>query len=84
MINTLFTDQPIVDENGKMTQVMRTQAAQVTEESLIIGSGSPEGVEEGNQGRRFMDEAGLAGSIYFIKQVSDVGGDATQGWVAIG
>jgi hypothetical protein len=84
LINVLYQDQAIVSEQGNMTQVMNTFADQVTENSLIIGTGTPETVIPANQGRFYMDETGLAGSVLFIKQLSDIGGDNKQGWVAIG
>lgn len=57
---------------------------QVTERGLLIGSGSPEGVVEAQQGAEYMDEDGLAGAVKFIKQKASIAGDRTMGWVAIG
>ena len=57
---------------------------EVYNRGLIIGSGSPDSVIEAEQGQEYLDEDGLAGSIKWIKQKADIGGDRTQGWVAIG
>jgi len=84
MINQLNAANPITDEQNRMTQNMRVFANQVTESGLIIDIGSPETVVPANQGRFYMDETGLTGSVLFIKQLTDIGGDNTQGWVAIG
>lgn len=51
---------------------------------LLIGEGSPEGVVEAQQGQEYMDESGATGAVKYIKQLADIDGDRTQGWVAIG
>jgi hypothetical protein len=50
----------------------------------LIGTGSPEGVVEAQQGVEYMDETGTTGSVKWIKQLADISGDKSQGWVAIG
>ena len=84
MINQLGASNLITDKEGRMTQNMRVFTTQVTESALIIGAGSPETVVPANQGRFYMDETGLTGSVFFIKQLTGIGGDNKQGWVAIG
>jgi hypothetical protein len=49
----------------------------------IIGSGSPEGVVEAQQYALYLDTAGSAGSIQYRKMLPDIGGDKTQGWIAV-
>lgn len=66
-----------------MTQEMRTWVQIITQRSLIIGTGSPEGVVEAGQGSEYMDDAGVAGAIKYIKRDADVGGDKTLGWILI-
>lgn len=84
-INRINHTSPIVDpSNGFTTDQFRIFINQVIERGLIIGTGSPAGVVEAQQGVEYMDEAGAAGSVKWIKQLSDVAGDKTQGWVAIG
>lgn len=51
--------------------------------SIITGSGSPEGVIEARATRLYMDTAGSAGSILYIKQVDDIAGDRTEGWILV-
>lgn len=51
--------------------------------SIITGSGSPEGVIEAAATRLYMNTAGVAGSILYIKRDDDVGGDRTQGWILV-
>jgi len=82
-INQLIASQPVVTESGEMLQQMRTFTSQVTEQSLIIGTGSPENVIPANQGRRYMDDAGSAGSILYIKKLAAIGGDNKQGWILV-
>ena len=83
MINQLNASNPIT-EKGVMTQVMRVFTTQVTESGLLIGTGSPEGVVKANQGREYMDDAGTAGAILYIKRDPDDGlGDTSKGWILV-
>lgn len=76
---------PIVDpNNGFATDQYRIMLNQIYDRGLIIGTGSPDGVIEAQQGVEYMDEAAAAGSIKWIKQQADIGGDRSLGWVAIG
>ena len=74
---------PIVDESGVMDDVFQRWVTQMTRLDLIVGTGSPEGVIEATVGREYLDGTGLAGAVKFIKQLPDIGGDRTQGWVAV-
>ena len=83
MITPLNIDIKILDESGNMTQEFHDWTSEVSREGLLIGAGSPEGVIEANQGREYLDTTGSAGSVKFIKQLPDIAGDRTAGWVAI-
>ena len=76
-------DAQIAKADGRMTDEMQIWVNQMTSLDLIVGTGSPEGVIEATVGREYLDDAGLAGAVKFIKQLADIGGDRTQGWVAI-
>lgn len=81
----LEASAPLVYLNtGLPTNQFKTFLLQVHLRGLLIGQGSPSGVIEAEQGQEYLDETGIAGSIKWIKQLSDVGGDRTLGWVAIG
>lgn len=77
------TTRPIIDERGEMVQEMRAWTQIINDQSLIIGTGSPESVVEAPQGASYMDDAGTTGSIKYIKRDADIGGDKTQGWILI-
>lgn len=84
-INRPIHTQPIVNpNNGFSTDNFRIILNQIYERGLIIGDGSPDGVIEAQQGAEYMDQGGAAGSVKWIKQVADIGGDKSLGWVAIG
>ncbi len=74
---------PIVEANGTMSQTFRTWTLDVGRCPPIIGTGSPETVVSALQGQLYMDDAGAAGSVLYIKRDSDIGGDTTQGWIAV-
>jgi len=69
---------------GYAIEPFKTFLLEVTQRGLLIGTGSPLGVIEAQQGVEYMDETGAAGSVKWIKQLADVGGDKSLGWVAIG
>ena len=82
-INQLSSNRPIIDENGFQTKEFRLWINQVTNNGLIVGNGSPNGVIEASQGAEYADLSGTTGSIKYIKLQADVAGDKTQGWVLI-
>lgn len=74
---------PIVDKDGRMTERFWFWMLAVTRQAVLTGSGSPEGVIEAEVGRLYMNTAGTAGSILYIKRDADVSGDRTQGWILV-
>lgn len=74
---------PIVNSKGLMTGSFRTFTTQVSKTGIMTGSGSPEGVVSAEATQEYMDTAGITGSIKYIKQVDNVGGDTTLGWILI-
>lgn len=75
------TTRAIIDDMGQMVQEFRTWTQAITDQSLIIGTGSPETTVEAPQGAKYMDDTGTTGNILYIKRDSDIGGDRTQGWI---
>lgn len=83
MITQLIKGVPIVDKDGRPTEVFWSWAFNMTNTQLLSGSGSPEGVVEAQALRLYMDTAGTAGSILYVKKTNDVGGDRTLGWILV-
>lgn len=83
-ITELSTDRPIVEDDGSLTLQSRTYFKLLTDRALIIGSGSPDGLVEANQGATYLDEDAALGNVFYIKQKSSVGGNNSLGWVLIG
>ena len=75
--------QPIVDSDGTMAQPFRQFTQDASLSIPIVGSGSPEGVVEARQYSLYIDSTGSSGSIEYRKMQPDIGGDVTQGWVAV-
>jgi hypothetical protein len=82
-IAPIDADTRIVNDDGRMTDVFQRWVNDVTNNDLLVGTGSPEGVIEATVGREYLDDTGLAGAVKFIKQLPDIGGDRTMGWVAV-
>jgi hypothetical protein len=77
-------ERKIVDENGDMNDRTLIWTEEVTDYAKpIIGTGSPEGVVSARIGMQYMDTAGIAGAILYIKLDGDVGGDPSQGWILV-
>ena len=75
--------QPISDKNGNMSQRTQVWNELVSRLAILEGSGSPEGVVEAQVTRQYMDTAGTAGNILYIKRDSDIAGDRTMGWILV-
>lgn len=85
LIKYVDSTYPIVNpKTGIVKDFFRIFMLEVQNSGLLIDIGSPEGVVEAQQGKFYMDEEGLAGAVLFLKQLADIDGDRTQGWVAIG
>ena len=76
-------NRPIVLPSGMTTPETRTFLNSVARLSILTGSGSPEGVQDAKATRLYMDTAGTAGAILYIKQVDSSGGDSKSGWILV-
>lgn len=76
-------NRPIVNDKGHQLQEMRTWMKAITEQSLVTGEGSPEGVLEAIQGSRYMDTTGATGSLIYYKRDSHINNDARFGWILV-
>lgn len=82
-VDTLGRSIPVVDEKGKPTQELALFSEAVAALDPIIGTGSPEGVEEARRKRFYIDSNGSAGSVLYVKVLNDIGGDRKQGWILV-
>ena len=75
----------IIDADGTLTLQSRTYFLALDDAinlvTVISGSGSPEGVVEALVTKQYMDTAGTAGTITYIKKFTDIAGDKTMGWI---
>ena len=75
--------QPIVDPDGTMAQPFRQFTQDASLSIPIGGAGSPEGVIEARQYSLYINSTGSSGSIEYRKMLPSIGGDITQGWIAV-
>ena len=75
--------QPIVEPDGTMAQPFRQFTQDASLSIPIVGNGSPEGVVEARQYSLYIDSTGSTGAIEYRKMQPAIGGDVTQGWVAV-
>ena len=71
----------IVD--GKLTERALKLIQLLVQLDILEGAGSPETVVEAKVRTLYMDTAGSAGSILYIKKLADISGDRTKGWILI-
>ena len=75
--------QPIVENNGTMSQAFRQFTQDASLSIPIVGAGSPEGVIEAAQYSLYLDSSGGASAIQYRKMQPQIGGDRTKGWVLV-
>lgn len=74
---------PFVLENRTLDREALEWVLDVTKWIPILGEGSPEGVVEAPQYSLYIDTTGSTGSIEYRKMSAEIGGDRSQGWVAV-
>ena len=86
-ITQLQTDNAILLDDLSMTDQTRlfftTLLQVIDEQSIVYGTGNPEGVVSAVKGKTYQDNTGTAGLIRYAKSVDDITGDKTQGWVLV-
>ncbi len=76
-------NRPIIEDNSTMSQQFRTWTRVITEQITIIGTGTPEASVVAPVSSQYMDDAGTAGNILYIKRDPDVAGDKSKGWILV-
>ena len=79
----LNVGQPIVQDDGTMSQAFRQFTQDASLSIPIVGAGSPEGVIEAAQYSLYLDSSGGASAIQYRKMQPQIGGDRTKGWVLV-
>lgn len=82
MIAQFPTDQ-LFTEDGKLTERAWKLVRQLVQLQILTGPGSPEGVVEAKITTLYMDTAGTAGNILYVKRDADISGDRSQGWILV-
>ena len=73
--NLTANDKPTLRASEHLREITR----QVNLSTVLTGSGSPEGAIEAEPTQMYMDTAGSAGSILYIKQT----GISDTGWILV-
>jgi len=85
--NELSSIRSIIDADGTLTIQSRTYFLALDDAinlSIVAsGSGSPEGVLEALVTKQYMDTAGTASAIKYVKRDADIAGDKTKGWILV-
>jgi len=83
LITQLPRQIPITDTKGLMMEIFFNWMLNVTNLSTLVGTGSPEGVQEARQARFYLQTDGAATQIMWVKKLNDIGGNRTLGWELI-
>jgi hypothetical protein len=83
LINQLIRSLPISDDDNQMSQRFYSWTQAITNLQILTGSGSPETVVVATETTLYMNTAGTAGNILYIKKLSDISGDRSRGWILV-
>ena len=76
-----LTSEIVLD--NKQTQELNDFFLLLSELDIATGVGSPEGVLRAGVGKQYMDTAGTAGNIKYIKRDAEIAGDKRLGWILV-
>lgn len=82
-MSRLNVSNPIIQADATMEPHFRDFLLLAENAFMNIGTGTPEGSLYKPQGSLYMDTAGASGAVLYVKRDTDVGGDTTQGWIAV-
>ena len=74
---------PIVNDEGQSNKEFTLWLQQITGLQILSGSGAPENSVSAAQKSLYMNTAGTAGSILYIKRDASIGGDTKKGWILV-
>lgn len=74
---------PILTKDLKQTPELTSFFQAISRLPILTGSGTPEASVSAGVGRLYMDTAGTAGAILYIKRDAAVTGDPTKGWILV-
>jgi len=83
MMPQLDPSSPIVYPDGTMQPVFQRQMNRYEAQYPLVGDGDPNGVMPGDYLQQYITISGTSGSIEWRKMLPGIGGDKTQGWVAV-
>lgn len=79
--------EAIVDDGQRQTQLLSEFFQEINSKIDFLeeatGTGNPETVLAANQGKRYRDTNGTASAIMYVKNLDDIAGDRTKGWILI-
>jgi len=77
----LTGQRPLLSATGVASREFRLWSLLITDRALIVGNGNPEGVIDARIGAEYADLEGTTGAIKYFKQLDNIGGDKTKGWI---
>jgi hypothetical protein len=80
-VSPLNISRAVVDKDGRPLQVLQQFSESVAILPVLLGTGTPEGVIEAQQGRLYLDTTGAANARLYIKNANDIAGNRKNGWV---
>ena len=83
MTQRLNIGQPIVKQDGTMSDPFSLWASMVSNNLPIVGTGSPEGVVEAPQYSLYIDEAVPLVPVQYRKMLPEISSDRKNGWAVI-
>ena len=82
-MTSLNPSQPVVEDDGTMSQAFREWSLLISRLEPIVGSGSPEGVVTASQYSLYIDNSTPLSPVQYRKMLPSIGGNRSNGWAAL-
>lgn len=81
--NSYLFNNELVDSDGNATDAMRRWMILTSDNSVAVGSGSPEGVLDAPQYTLYIDETDPENPVQYRKMLVSKNNDRSAGWVQL-
>jgi len=83
-VSRINFSRPAINSLGVLSLAMKRWIQSITNQAVITGSGTPEGVVKAPQFSSYKDvDATTTGTILYSKQLAQIGGNTSMGWVLV-
>lgn len=70
-------------QTQELNQFFENMATKIDFLEELTGTGPPDGIVEAIEGKKYRDTSGTASTIIYVKNLNEIGGDTTLGWILV-